>query len=195
VLPEVQVVVQRAGREDRVLGAHVSELFADCFASWVVGPAYGLAVAWLGFGVGATNEDEDSDSHPSPRRRIHQVTLTLRRAGGLDDAATRIEALDDEAAGSSATGAADPQLGDPDPLTAWCDELRDLLAGRLDSGRYQRWPAALGLAPSLVASGALRAPLGPPPTVTDVVNAAWWARVHNPQIAERISARARVLLP
>lgn len=183
-----------------MLGLQLSELFADCFATWVAGPCVGLAAAWRGFTAGG--DVSGSITHPDSEVRIGQMAQTLRMMPDLAVPAAALAELavvagDDDGAeagdGPPADGlpAGESLAVDPGELGAWCDELRGLLANRLPGGRYASWPRAAALAVDLAGrcpNAAERVP------VADVLNAAWWARVQGCDGIGRISRAAWSLL-
>jgi len=182
VLHEVQELLRRAGPQH---ARHLSELFADCFAAWMVGPAYGLYAARLGFSPGAADDPAGSESHPAPALRLRQVALTTSLLADTDLATKEIERL--AAAGAS------PDDDGTGELQAWCDRLRDVLRTSLGGSAYAGWRDALGLAPALVANAAPPR-VGRRPSIVDVLNAAWWARTTHPQHLRRITSRSWHLL-
>ncbi len=188
MLHDVQEVLRRAGPAD---GLQLSELFAHCFATWVLGPAYGLWAARLGFSPGAADDPAGDLGHPPPVERLRQIALTTRALPDAAEAAAQIAQL-------TAAGTAPPAQGDSDPgraarLDRWCDRLRGVPADRLGTSAYHGWRGAVGLAPALASASAIGGSPGRRPVV-DVLNAAWWARTQLPGATARITDRAWQLL-
>ena len=195
VLHDVNEVLRMAGAVRASLGKHVAESFADCFAAWTLGPAYGLATAWRGFGPGPADDPRATDTHPAPADRIAEIVATLRDLDDGDAAADKVIEVWDHGAVPEARRPEGHQF--PEDLRRFGGDLRHILRDRLGSGRFSGLGRAFGIAALLVD----RSPLPRPGasahqrhSIIDVLNGAWWARAHHPTETGRISTRAWSLI-
>jgi len=146
----------------------LEELFADAFAAWVLGPAYGLTCVTLAFdpleaGIGTA-------SHPPGSARVRAITVTL---DALND--DRVRWLANEVAElwdrlvdvCEAEQAHDDDRVVPAP---WPEKIAQLLANHLPYGRYSTFTEAERLSSDLGAPGT-------DTTLADAINAAWLARI------------------
>ena len=146
----------------------LEELFADAFAAWVLGPAYGLTCVTLAFdpleaGIGTV-------SHPPGSARVRAITVALE---ALND--DRVRWLANEIAElwnrlvevCEAEPARDDDRVVPEP---WLEKIVQLLAGHLPYGRYSTFTEAERLSSGLGAPGTST-------TMADAINAAWLARI------------------
>lgn len=178
-----------------VLGKHVAECFADCFATWTLGPAYGLAIAWRGFGPGAADDLEPTDTHPAPADRIVEVVATLRCLDQGDRMADMV--IEIARAGPLAESLRAREDLPSEDLGRFSDRLRRILVARLRAGRFSSLNRVQGLAQLLVGPSPITASRSnsyPDFSIVEVLNGAWWARFHHPAESTRISTRAWALV-
>jgi hypothetical protein len=193
-LHDVNEVLRKAGATSPMLGNQVAELFADCFAAWTLGPAYGLATAWRGFGPGPADDPHSTDTHPAPADRIAEIVATVRDLDDADALADKIVEVWDHGATPQARR---PEGHEPgEDLSRFGGDLRRILRDRLRGSRFAGRDRALGVAALLVDRSPLPRgdPRGAGHSITDVLNGAWWARAHHLADSTRISARAWSLI-
>jgi hypothetical protein len=209
--------LERERAKNRVIAwAQLGELFADMFATWVLGPAFPLALDQLLFQDGRA--DEASAQHPRPSARLTACRRTLERLDDLGaayapDNASVVEFLErswsaraqptSPPASFSLFGFT-PALTDvPAELTAGAEELDsasrqflDILERDFAERRYTRSAAARQ------AERYLRREVSEFPGVAakDVVDACWRARMTDsvvaaPQHASRVRALCRAVVP
>jgi hypothetical protein len=165
--------------------AHARELFADVFATYVLGPAYPATAILLRFNPAEAGAPDERSTHPSDLKRAHVMIHALRSLSALrrghrpyDQVGTMIEDAWRDAvrgAGGEPLVVADV-AGDLDYLVdhVFLPLLRDKLA----AARYSSWSAANRLARDLGAEGpAPEADAGL--RCADVLNAAWIARLEH----------------
>jgi hypothetical protein len=182
------------------------ELFADFFATYAIGPAYGTAMVLTRFTPGQSEPGTPfgdpktlTATHPSPDKRMHLILETLKQ---MDDSAGLFHHPYQEArAALRAQWDAHVQSIGPSPdLDEKSIQMLDALAGRfwslVDDGTLQpaRHRLLIGDDLELYLSGE---PVPKPhsgTTVRDIVGAAWALRCagHEPTDIEK---RALALLP
>jgi hypothetical protein len=146
------------------------ELFADAFAAYVLGPAYGLTCVTFGFDPLTANAG--TDSHPPPMVRVLVITQTLRLLNNksVDWLANSLDGL---WADLVAASEAEPPAPDaPQVPNSWPNKIVALLVEHLSASGYQSWQEADRLSLDLRTEK-----VGPRTTISDVVNAAWLIRI------------------
>jgi hypothetical protein len=146
----------------------LEELFADAFAAWVIGPAYGLTCITLGFDPLLASIG--SASHPPSSARVRAITMALNAT--KDD---RVRWMANEAANlwdrlvevCEAEQEPEDDLVVPD---SWPEKIVQLLTDHLPYGRYSTFNEAERLSSDLGAPGAGT-------RLADAANAAWLARI------------------
>lgn len=146
----------------------LEELFADAYAAWVLGPAYGLTCVTLGFDP--LEASIGTASHPPGSARIAVITTALC---ALDD--DRVSRLAEDTAGlwSGLVEVCEADQAPADGLIvpdSWPEKIVQLLAGHLPGGRYTTSAEAALLSADLSAHDAQT-------KLADVINAAWLARI------------------
>ena len=147
----------------------MQELFADVFAAYALGPAYGFACCLevldpLLSGV-------ETDTHPPAGQRIGAIATTLRSSGSESDAwaAEQIEArwrrLVEAAGGDDGPG------GD----SVYTARLVALVNAHLPISRWDRW--GIAQAEKAQFAGAPGIPAANGQGIADVLNGAWLARL------------------
>jgi hypothetical protein len=153
-------------------GSHwywVEELFGDAFATWMLGPAYGLTCVTLAFDPLEANVN--SESHPPNSARIGMITAVLD-ASSDDDVrwfGPTLMSLWQQLVDVSEAEVAQPGPSVSDP---WVERIVGMLADRLPYSRYSTFVQAQGLASDLAVDR-----VNDETRLADVVNAAWLARV------------------
>jgi hypothetical protein len=152
----------------------VEELFADAFASWTMGPAYGLACLTLAFDP--VTARRGSPTHPPDSTRVELICDVL--AAFPDDAVEWLgRGLAEAWRGLLEASEADSQAVegiDEAPPAEWFTNLVGLLQERLPYARY----SSADRATELVDKGFGDDAWEPPASAIDIVNAAWMARVN-----------------
>lgn len=179
-LPEVANVVKDGDRP-----AHRSELFADFYAAWTTGPAYGFAALVLNLTPGRTGGAD----HPDDSLRAEWILRTLRRRGeavGDGEWDIAVDGLEQAWLAAAAPAVFDED-DDVDPgqdfPEALFDRFHDILRG-VPQVAYDGWLRALNLGDDLAAG---RIPeLVANTTLRDVLNGAWVARTARPDEESRI---------
>lgn len=167
--------------------AWLEELFADAFATRMVGPAYGLTCVFGGFDP--LLAELSTPSHPAPQQRVGVVTAMLERAGNekMDWAAKWLGELwaDLVAAGEGAEGRV------PVGASPYRDSLVDLVDDLLPISAYDGWGRAADLSTALLGKGPQPENIG----LADVLNAAWQARLQtsSPSVVDDIGRKAITL--
>ena len=193
--------------------AHITELFADLFASYMGGPAFACNLVLLRLDPAATGATRDNATHPSYDRRVKLVLKVLAdRSAEIDD--PKWTSLVDELgvawqrSREDATPSDDESSAEPDEKVAGAGAAARLdddrlfkrlygIAERVPNGRYRGWRQARLLVQSMAPDsnrGKPRAPaeLDDGTTIRDVLNAAWLARVERPDASFDIEERARL---
>ena len=148
----------------------VEELFADAFASYALGPAYGFTCLTFGFDPLLANAA--TGTHPPSSARVNLVTDVLRL---LDDSDVNwlADAMDALWTDLVTVSEAEPkEEGAPIVPDMWGKKITDLLTGHLTASKYSSWKEADRLSLDLRPQNA-----GSETTLSDVVNAAWLARM------------------
>jgi hypothetical protein len=152
--------------------AWLEELFADAFATRLLGPAYGFACV-----LGAFDPllaEVPTASHPAAQQRVGVITAMLDRVGiePMPWFAERIKAIWDELVAAS-----DGQEGrSPVGSSPFSVGLVDLLDDLLPISAYANWSRAEAIAERFLGEGA--AEVGNH-SLADVLNAAWQARLNS----------------
>ena len=194
--------------------AHITELFADLFASYTAGPAFACNLVLLRLDPAARGATKDNSTHPSFDRRVKLALRVLAdRSGEIDDPKwtslvdelgaawqrSREDATPPDDEESSAK--LDKKFADPGAVAQPDDDrlFKRLygIAERVPNGRYRGWRKARLLVQSMAPAptrGRPRAPaeLDEGTTIRDVLNAAWLARVEQPNASFDIEERARL---
>lgn len=170
--------------------AHLSELFADLYAAWTTGPAYGFAALVLHL---APTEAEGSESHPPAALRARWILGALRRRGeevGHADWDAAVDTLEAAWSGAVRDAAPPPSFdeddegpGDSPGATPVTDDDFERLCGILEGSptvAYDTWYRALHVRDSMDPGGAPPVP-APDLSCRDVLNGAWLARLRWPE--------------
>ena len=199
-----QIAPFNAMRSSGSLGkpAHIEELFADAFATFVGGPAFGCMCAYQRFSPSDEEAIEDVDSHPSHAARVHLILAVLRsRSEEVGD-----PEWDEVVNGIERTWNVNLQaVGKPTDVPAtWQPKLdsdvlrrfRDQVLDRISHARYQSWGRAVALAGRLDPDR--QSPdvaMSPGTSLRDILNAGWVARLWWPdQVVQIEQSVSRLLL-
>ncbi|MFC0844807.1 hypothetical protein ACFH04_13970 [Streptomyces noboritoensis] len=185
----------------RAAGAHwpwLHELFADAFASYVLGPAYGLACAYERFDPAVARQG--TETHPAPNLRIAAIGTALERLNQdhrYDQPLNAMRAV--WSSGTTEAGTEDEE-GLTEPFDSWIDTCMTFMSGHLSQARYEGWWTAQELAQHFAdeeQEGLVRRRSRPDEVyrMCDVVNAGWLARIRaaDPGARLRIARQARSL--
>jgi hypothetical protein len=197
-----QIAPFKAMRDSGTLGsaAQVEELFADAFATFVGGPAFGCMCAYQRFSPTDDEAVEDTETHPSHVARVHLIVGLLRsrsdevRDPEWDEVTSRVERTWNsnlEAIGKPTQLAANWQQLDADILRRFRDQVLDLIS----YARYQTWGKAVALAEQLdPAREVSLASVSPETSLRDILNAGWIARLWWPDYLRQIEQSVDHLL-
>ena len=197
------VVPFKVIRDSGSLGApdHIEELFADAFASYVGGPAFGCACAMQRFSPTDAEAVEDTKTHPSHAARIHMIVALLRgRSTEVGDPEwDQVTSLIEQCWASNLAA-----IGKPTELPdAWQPKLdlevlrriRDQVLAQVATARYQSWGSAVALAAQLDPDREMAIAAVPRGTsLRDILNSGWVARLWWPDDVARIERSVRGLL-
>ncbi|OAR23249.1 hypothetical protein A8W25_27510 [Streptomyces sp. ERV7] len=174
------------------------ELFADTFASYVLGPAYGLACAFDRFDPAVARHG--TETHPAPNLRIAAIGTVLDRLNQdhrYDHAINAMRAV--WSSGTAEAGTEDEE-GLTEPFGSWIDACLTFMSGHLMQARYDGWWTVLELAPRLVDEDreelvGRRSTPDVAYRMCDIVNAGWLARIRSADAGARlrIARQARSL--
>jgi hypothetical protein len=184
----LQTLSDAVGNGDTRIGWWLHELFADVFAAYLIGPAYGFTSVMLGFDpLRAYLPDR---THPCPMVRVHAIASTLRalEGAGMGWAADEVKRLWTKLVDASE---ASPSPAAGDVLDHLVPQLLEMLTACLPVSGYAGWVEAQHLASKLSGDG--DAVPGPSTTLADVLNAAWLARLTapTPGAVDKIEERAK----
>ncbi len=162
------VLAERLGATADAPWLWLQELFADAFAAYVMGPAYGYASVYLGFDPVAAHIEDDT--HPAPALRLQLILSVLRglEGDGIHEAAADIEALwgkltrDSEADSNGETQPED-----------WVPALSSTLTEHLPASAYGTWQEVQRLSSGLRRGQATATSRS---TLVDILNAGWLCR-------------------
>jgi hypothetical protein len=196
---------------DRLLGRwthrasrdRLAELFADIFAAYTVGPAYGCAVLLLRLHPHHDEEVGDSEARDVDRARLMLDTLRAGSEPGSEFRRTagRLTTMWRDAvitlAGPGIAAAAAAEAVDPPPERDWLDEyLADVLTvldrrGAIERFGEVKWAEGLEAWGSRLekVAGMRRTPAD----VLAVLNLAWAGRLETPADSDTISKRVQTL--
>jgi hypothetical protein len=187
----LQKLSEELENENAQMWSWLQELFADVFAAFMIGPAYGFTSVMLGFDPLRTNIS--SNTHPRTGVRVHAIVSALRVLEGANMmwAADEVARIWMGLVEASDTG--QPETAGDD-LDSWVPRLVELLNTSLPVSRYAGWVEAQRLRYHLTDPGA--GSIIPPETgrtLADVLNAAWLARLGAPtsNAVDKIEERAR----
>lgn len=155
-------------------------LFADAYAAYTIGPAYGCAMTLLRF---QPNHDTAGDDAPSDVERSVVVMAVQRYAGrgsaGFQDVTDRTEQYWTEAV-THLGGLAGPPV-EVEELTDFADQICHALgAERIEVFDRTRWATVETLAGTLTQESGKDARAGRDVDARVLLNAAWVARLANP---------------
>jgi hypothetical protein len=209
VLPVADLLESELERTGPSGWSHLGELFADVFATWVAGPAFGSALVELRL---TSRQSEPSFQHPAPGRRVDAVLRTLDALDSRGDrfqpshqkTAERISERWERDGDVGLVGAAPSLLellaptgaiSDSD-LSAPVDTLVNMLSREFGAAAYARPPLAPQIDAYLL-DGRTQLSVA---RVCDVLDAAWRVRLrpgHNVPlgtVARRAEALCRQVL-
>jgi hypothetical protein len=163
---------EQRGDGSRESWAWLEELFADAFATRLLGPAYGFTCVLSAFDP--LLAEVPTPSHPAPQQRVGVITAMLERAGNeqMDWAAKHLGDAWAELVDASEGAEGRTPVGD----SPYREGLVDLLDDLLPISAYAGWARADELATALLGKG--DRPEGI--SLADTVNAAWRARLRSP---------------
>jgi hypothetical protein len=179
-------MLKRAARDGPGAQGRLDELFADVFATWMVGPAFAHACLFLRFDP-SRGSDSPFARHPDDAERMLVIVQTLRAGVPLWPA----EVVDDierhwaHLAAAPGANLRPRAASAGKQLARQADELIALLERELGpKSAYRGWPQVEGLAEKLAAG---RVPRTPPNGTGpwDVINAAWLHRSRAPLESDR----------
>lgn len=185
----LQTLAEKYDSGDPRSWSWLQELFADVFAAYMIGPAYGFTCVALGFDPLLAHIS--GETHPRGGVRVGAIADTLRllQGTGIDWAAKEVERL---WAGLVGTSEAPPAEGNGDRMDEWVPELTDLLRTSLPVSGYDGFAEAQRLSPGLADEGTGQPAPETSTTLADVLNAAWLARLNAPTLeaVDQIEQRA-----
>ncbi|MFD9030621.1 hypothetical protein ACFVZW_05575 [Streptomyces sp. NPDC059567] len=165
------------------------ELFADAFASFVLGPAYGLACAFDRFDPAVARNG--TETHPAPNIRMAAIGAALDRLNRdhrYDYALHTMRTAWNSGTADAGTGG---EEGLTEPFGSWLDACMNFMSGHLPEAGYGGWWTAQELAHHFgedEQEGPEHHGSGPEGAyrICDIVNAGWLARI------DAADARARL---
>jgi hypothetical protein len=181
--------------------AHLTELFADAFASYTCGPAFACTLVVLRFDPTAEEALRDLPTHPSHDRRVEAALRVLaRQARDVDDAAWTglVEDLAASWRSSLKSSRSGSDVDDEPAAASASDPPRDPVSRLLDilalvpSASYRSWERTKRLVPLL--AGRAQSRFEEDVTIRDALNAAWLARLRSPNDWSAIGDRAARLI-
>ena len=171
--------------------SYLNELFADAFATYILGPAYACASILLRFDPSAAYAD--AEHHPSHAKRVYfifealeKINFSLKGSGVLAKGPYRdiIDGLKETWEDALKETEPGGGLGDEDKglLKFWFSRIYDKSLD-LEFGptvMYAGWNAAKMLSGELLKARPASAKLTGTEELRDVLNAAWHCRLYNP---------------
>lgn len=187
----LQTLLEDVG-DNAQMRSWLHELFADVFAAYMIGPAYGFTSVYLGFDP--LRAGISDHTHPRTGVRVHAIASALRTLKGANMgwAADEVEQVWRALVEASE---ATPRDVAGDELDDWVPRLLGLLTTCLPVSGYAGWMEAQRLRARLADQGSgSMVPTGSGMTLADVLNAAWLARLDAPtsSAVDDIEGRARV---
>jgi hypothetical protein len=167
---------------------HIDEHFADCYATYALGPAFVCPSVLQRFNPRAAGRA--TRTHPPPAHRVWLCLHILRemdRGGGLlspyRDVIELLERTWDGLVRDAGGGDARPSAAEQERLSKAGEVLWNLLELAVGEARYERgsWMHAKAEAAPLletIANG--RTPAAEPAELRDILNTAWMARLAGP---------------
>ena len=174
--PVQDFIEKEAG--DKRQRQHLFEYFADMFAAYALGPAFGWSCVFQRFNP--ANAYRRSHSHPSDSERMHGILMVLSNlAAGADTACSpdRLRAL--WAASLRASNGPDraDRMDADNELQGQLEVIYQILDKQLPRLRYAGWGSAVRLRLALDSRAGDRPAVQATDSVADVLNAAWLARI------------------
>jgi hypothetical protein len=172
----------RAGRAGPRVEAHTHEQFADCYATYALGPAYPCACILQRFDP--KTAFDATDEHPDAARRVALCLFVLTRMDD-DDLRPFADVIETLASAwqpmvEAATGRTPSVEVDGDAVQA--EQYWDVLEHAVPAARYRGWLRAKELTYRLLdehARGGV--PSADADNLRDAINAAWAARLSGPR--------------
>lgn len=196
-LSPFQLMCSAAG--SAVERSHLTELFADAFASCACGPAFVCTLVVLRFDPTAKEATQDLPTHPSHARRV-ALALRVLEEKSIEDVswAGLVEELAEAWRSSLEVSRSGSAVDEPAAAPASAsarDPVSKLLAilALMPRASYRSWGRAQRLAPLLAGSSVLETP-EEGVTIRDALNAAWLARLRLPAEWFDIGRRAQHLI-
>lgn len=178
--------------------SRLEELVADIFATYAIGPAYGLMCVTLRFD---TTERTAVDDHPSTSVRVEAILRSLRELTPDERDGHPYAAIADvirntwnELRGNEMTAVTPYEQSDLALLDEQFAAVRRVLEDVVPQTRYRTFRVAEKLAPILL-NGTLSNAIAP--GIADTLNAAWLARLraHSDQkVITRLERDSRILI-
>ncbi|MEV7026891.1 hypothetical protein [Kitasatospora sp. NPDC093558] len=164
--------LKEVGEETPAHWPWLHESFADIFATYAVGPAYGLVCALDRFDPAAA--DQDNDTHPAPNTRLALILGTLAVCDDGQNYGRVMEKIRAVWAVQTGEAGSEGKIELREPFDQWLDFSLRLLRDRLPSAMYKGWVRTADL--SRLLGGDARAE-ATDWSLRDIVNAAWRARI------------------
>jgi hypothetical protein len=198
-----QIVPFKVMRDSGSLGsaAHIEELFADAFATFVGGPAFGCMCTFQRFAPTDKEATEDTVTHPSHMARVHLIVSLMRTRSDeicdpeWDEVTTRVENTWNsnlEAIGKSTEVPANWQAKLDGDIPR---RFHDQVLAKISSAKYTSWDKAVALAAELNPDRDDDVAAVPDSTsLRDILNAGWVARLWWPDNVVQVERSVNRLL-
>lgn len=169
--------------------SHAKEFFADLFAIHALGPAYACTCVFLRFNPRAELAGKDTETHPSFVKRVYFMLKAMDQVKEYEQVTADLRAAWQQAAAAVKLDA-DPG-GDERVQLDKLFAAQNSILRHIAPSRYSNWYQIGGLAAKLASEEVSRATCGDRCNLTDVVNAAWMARLlRDDQLTAVIGRRA-----
>jgi hypothetical protein len=172
----LDAIVRRGGNEAERF--RLEELIGDMFATYALGPAYGLMCLVLRFDV----EERTLPTHPSNSVRIEAILRTLQRAPSTKYGhpyRTSMKILRNkwhELRGSDRIATTENETADLSLLDTHFQSITQAFEDAIPQARYDTFRKAESLVPTLE-DGSWQGLHNPNAAITDILNAMWLARL------------------
>jgi hypothetical protein len=173
----------------KVWEAYLEEIFADVFATYVLGPAFAFACLLLRFDPGASATD--GVQHPSYAKRAHAILHTLAMMNNEPDTIGLFKTMIDQLQKSwneSVVSAGQPaEIPDQDRIEYLAVSFYGFLLSAAGDARFTGWQKAKVKQAWLLGNG--HPGSGEEPSLVELLNAAWLCRLTPHVSAAQVSAR------
>ena len=176
--PALRAMIDREKRTEPKYEAHLNEHFADLFATYTMGPCFGLACGLVRFSPASAFQR--SATHPSFAHRVWWIVEALRSIEQLRGGPPLYDYIAGElekswqASLSAAGQNTQMEIEDTRRLRGWLAEMLEIVDGNLAGALYGGWLRAQALAASFRAKEVPA--LTRTDRIPDVLNAIWLCR-------------------